>query len=125
VKKWEDQIEVIAVGIGPVLDNIGLPQPEGARLPGDGPYRSIIDRCRDAWSDFREFARSVAHGAIIHALAQLCSYYPTVELQRVATGYARGTDARKITKLEEEAKEPAKRLAEDVELFGNGEGSAS
>jgi hypothetical protein len=28
-------------------------------------------------------------------------------------------------KLEEEAKEPTKRLAKDVKLFGNGEGSAS
>jgi hypothetical protein len=32
VKKWEDEIEAIAVGIGPVLDNIGLPQLEGAWL---------------------------------------------------------------------------------------------
>jgi hypothetical protein len=62
VKKWEDKIEAIAVGIGPVLDNIGLPQPEGARLPGDGPYRSMIDHCRDVWSNFREFARSMAIG---------------------------------------------------------------
>jgi hypothetical protein len=76
---------MIVAGIGPLLDNIGLPQPEGARLPRDDPYRLIIDRCRDAWSDFREFARSVAHGAIIHALMLLRSHYPTVDLQRVAT----------------------------------------
>jgi hypothetical protein len=67
----------------------------------------------------------MAHGAIIHALVQLCSHYLTVDLQRVAIGYAQGTDAQKITKLEEVAEEPAKRLAKDVELFGNGEGSAS
>jgi hypothetical protein len=67
----------------------------------------------------------VAHGVIIHALMQLRSHYPTVDLQRVATGYAQGTDAQKITKLEKEVEDPAKRLAEDVELFGNGEGSAS
>jgi hypothetical protein len=72
VKKREDEIEAITAGIGPVLDNIGLQQPEGARLPEDGPYRSIIDHCHDAWSDFKEFARSMAHGAIIHALVQLC-----------------------------------------------------
>jgi hypothetical protein len=35
VKKREDEIEAIAAGIGPVLDNISLPQPEGPRLPGD------------------------------------------------------------------------------------------
>jgi hypothetical protein len=39
--------------------------------------------------------------------------------------YAQGTDAQKIMKLEEEVEEPAKRLDEDVELFGNGKGSAS
>jgi hypothetical protein len=61
-KKREDEIEVIVAGIGHMLDNIGLPQPKGARLPGDGPHRSIIDRCHDAWLDFKEFARSVAHG---------------------------------------------------------------
>jgi hypothetical protein len=125
VKKQEDQIEVIVVGIGPMLDNIDLPQPKGARLPEDSPYRSIVNHCYDAWLDLREFRRRMAHGAIIHALTQLCSHYPMVDLQQVATGYAQDIDARKITKLEEEAEEPAKRLAEDVDLFGNGEGSAS
>jgi hypothetical protein len=93
VKKREDEIEAIAAGIGPVLDNISLPQLEGARLLGDGPYRSTINCCHDMWSDFREFARSVVHGSINHALTQLCSHYPTVDLQRVATMYAQGTDA--------------------------------
>jgi hypothetical protein len=83
VKKREDEIEAIIIGIGPMLDNIGLPQPEGARLPRRGPYRSIIDRCRDAWLDFREFSRNVSHRAVIHALAQLHSHYSTVDLQRV------------------------------------------
>jgi hypothetical protein len=32
---------------------------------------------------------------------------------------------RNITKLEEEVEEPVTRLAKDVELFGNGEGSTS
>jgi hypothetical protein len=62
VKKREDEIEAIAAGIGHVLDNIGLPQPEDTRLPRDGPHRSIIDRCHDAWLEFKEFTRSVAHG---------------------------------------------------------------
>lgn len=39
------------------------------------------------------------------------------------TENVRGTNADKITKLEEETEEPAKRLAEDVELFGSGQGS--
>ena len=38
--------------------------------------------------------------------------------------YAQGTDAEKIVRLEDDAKEPTKRLAEDVKLFGEGGSSA-
>ena len=76
------------------------------------------------WIDFKEFVHSTTHGAIIHALAQLKSHYPLVDLQRVVTGYAQGTNADKITKLEDDVEEPTKRLAEDVKLFGEWESSA-
>ena len=42
----------------------------------------------------------------------------------MATGYAQGTNADRIAKLEDDTEEPAKRLAEDVDLFGEGESSA-
>ena len=74
--------------------------------------------------DFKEFVRSVAHGTVIHALVQMRSHYPLVDLQRVAIGYAQGTDAEKIAKLEDDEEEPAKRLAKDVKLFGEGGSSA-
>jgi len=106
-----------------MLDCIGLEQPEGGRLSGDGPHRSVMDRCQIAWTDFKELAHSMTHGAIVQALAQLKSHYPSVDLQRVATRYAQGTNADKITKLEDDVEEPAKRLAKDVELFGEGESS--
>ena len=67
---------------------------------------------------------SATHGAIIHALPQLRSHYPSVDLQWVATGYAQGTNIEKIARLEDKAEEPAKRLAEDVELFGEGDSNA-
>ena len=41
-----------------------------------------------AWIDFKEFVHSATHGAVVHALAQLKSHYPSVDLQRVAIGYA-------------------------------------
>ena len=66
----------------------------------------------------------MAHGAVIHALTQLKSHYPLVDLQWVATGYVQGTNVDKITMLENDAEEPTKRLAEDVELFGEWERSA-
>ena len=42
----------------------------------------------------------------------------------MATRYAQGTNADKITKLEDDVEELAKRLAKDVELFVKGESSA-
>ena len=74
-----------------MLDYVSLEQPEGGRLPDDGPHRLVMDHCRMAWMDFKEFAHSATHGAVVHALAQLKSHYPSVDLQRVATGYAQGS----------------------------------
>ena len=71
VKAHDEKLEAMTMGIQPVLDCIGLEQPERARLPGDEPYRLVVDHCRIAWADFKEFARNASHGAIIHALAQL------------------------------------------------------
>ena len=124
VKAHDEKLETMIIGIQPVLDCVGPEQPEGGRLPSDGPYRSVVDHCWTAWMDFKEFTRSTAHGAVIHALAQLRSHYPSVNLQRVATEYAQGTNVEKIARLEDDAEEPAKRLAEDVELFVEGESSA-
>jgi hypothetical protein len=39
------------------------------------------------------------------------------------TSYARGTDAQKTAKLEDEADEAVARLAGDVDFFGEGQGS--
>ena len=50
----------------------------------------------------------------------LWSHYPLVDLERVVTGYARGMDAAKIAKLEDEAEEPGKKLASGIDLFDKG-----
>ena len=42
----------------------------------------------------------------------------------MATGYAQGMNTEKIARLEDNAEEPAKRLAKDVELFVEGESNA-
>ena len=104
-----------------MLDCISFAPPEGSsRLPSDLPHRSIVDRCQTAWMDFKEFTRSAAHGVIVHTLAMLRSHYPSIDLERVVTGYARGTDAAKIAKLEDEADEPGEKLASYIDLFGEG-----
>ena len=120
MKAHDDNLETMIVGIQPVLDCVDLEQPEGAQLLGDGPYRTVVDHCQTAWVDFKEFTRITAHGAFIHTLAQLWSRYPSVDLRWVVTRYAQGTDAKKIARLEDDAEEPSKRLAEDVEPFGEG-----
>ena len=124
VKAHDDKLEMMIMGIQPMLDYVGLEQPEGARLPEDGSYWLVMDHCRTTWVDFKEFAPSTAHGAVVHALAQLWSHYPLVDLRWVATRYAQGMNTEKITRLEDDVEEPMKRLAEDVELFGEGGSSA-
>ena len=42
----------------------------------------------------------------------------------MATRYVQGTNTDKITKLEDDVEEPAKRLAKDVKLFGEWKSSA-
>ena len=69
VKTWDDKLETMIVGIHPMLDCVGLEQPEGGRVPGDRPHRSVVDCCRTAWANFKEFKHSVAHGAVVHAFA--------------------------------------------------------
>jgi hypothetical protein len=89
VKARGEKIEAMMAGIKLVLDCVGSEPSKGReQLPGDLPPRSIMDRCQMAWLNFKEFTRCTAHGAVIHALAQLGSHYPSVDLQRVVTGYA-------------------------------------
>ena len=103
VKAWDEEIEVMKAGNKHVFECISFEPSKGRELlPGDPPPRSILDWCRMAWSDFKEFAHSATNGAVVHALAQLRSHYPVVDLQWVVTSYARGTDAMKIARLEDE-----------------------
>ena len=84
----------MTIGIKPMLDYISFVLPEGTmQLLGDPPPQTIMDRCQTAWSDFMEFTRSAAHGAVIHALAVLQSHYSLVKPEVVMTGFARGMDA--------------------------------
>ena len=70
VKLQDKEIEVMKARIKLVLDCIGFEPSKGRELlPGDPPPRSILDRCRIVWLDFKEFPHIAAHGAIVHALA--------------------------------------------------------
>ena len=53
-----------------------------------------------------------------YALAVVRSHYPTIDLQAIEARFARGTGATKQQQLEDEVEDTAKKLAGDVDLFG-------
>ena len=57
-----------------------------------------------------------------HALAVVRSHYPTINLRAIGAGFARGTGAMKEEQLKNEVEDAAKKLAGDVDLFGEGDG---
>ena len=61
-----------------------------------------------------------------HALAMVQSHYPMINLQVIGAGFARGTGAMKQEQLKDEVEDATKKLAGDVDLFGevNGDGQA-
>ena len=46
------------------------------------------------------------------------SHYPTVDLQAIGAGFAKGTGETEHQQLEDEVEDAAKKLAGDVDLFG-------
>ena len=69
VKARDEKLEALTAGVKPVLDYVGFAPPEGAMLLlGNLPPRTIMDRCRTMWVDFKVFTRSATQGGIIHAL---------------------------------------------------------
>ena len=61
-----------------------------------------------------------------HALAVVRSHYPTINLRVIGAGFARGTSTTKEEQLKNEVEDAVKRLAGDVDLFGevDGDGQA-
>ena len=46
------------------------------------------------------------------------SHYPTIDLQAIGAGFAKGMGATEHQQLEDEVEDAAKKLAGDVDLFG-------
>ena len=109
--------------VRPVLDCIDM---EVAPQPDDRPPRldAIIDRCKVAWENFKSFNRDVVVSIVTHALAVVRSHYPMINLQAIGAGFARGTGATKQEQLKDEVEDTAKKLADDVDLFGEVDGEA-
>jgi len=62
----------------------------------------------------------------IHVLAVVRSHYPTIDLQAIGGGFAEGLSDAETQQLEDQVEDATKKLASDIDLFGetNGDGGA-
>ena len=94
------------------------PQPNDSSPHPD----TIIDRCKAAWESFKSYNHDTTASTVTHALAVVWSHYPSIDLQAIGAGFARGTGATKQQQLEDEVEDAARRLAGDVDLFSETDG---
>ena len=57
-----------------------------------------------------------------HVLAVVRSHYPTIDLQAIGGGFAEGLSDTETQQLEDEVEDAAKKLAGDIDLFGETDG---
>ena len=76
------------------------------------------------WENFKGFIRDAAVSIVTHALAVVRSHYPAINLRAIGAEFARGMGATKEEQLKDEVEDMAKRLAGDVNLFGEVDGEA-
>ena len=116
-----NKFNAVVAGVKPVLDCIDLevaPQPDGRPPCSD----TIIQRCKVAWESFKSFNRNAVVTAITHALAVVRSHYQSVDLQVIGVGFAEGMGEAETQQLEDEVEDAAKKLANDIDLFGETDG---
>ena len=53
-----------------------------------------------------------------HVLAVVWSHYPTIDLQSIGGGFAEGLSDAETQQLEDKVEDVAKKLAGDIDLFG-------
>lgn len=78
-----------------------------------------MERCKEALTRFKEFTHGIACSTAGHALVVVRSLYPSVKLEVVNMGFARGTTVARTDKLEEKVEESTIKLGDDLNLFGN------
>ena len=87
---------------------------------------TIIQRCKAAWENFKIFNRDAIVTVATHVLTVVRSHYPANNLQAIGGGFAKGLSDVETQQLEDEVEDAAKKLAGDIDLFGetNGENGA-
>ena len=75
-----------------------------------------------AWESFKSFNRDIVVTTITHALAVVWSHYQSVDLQAIGAGFTEGMGEAETQQLEDEVEDAAKKLAGDIDLFGETDG---
>ena len=58
-----------------------------------------------------------------HALVVIRSHYPAIDLQAIGGGFAEGLSEAETQQLEAEVEDAAKKLAGDIDFFGEADGN--
>lgn len=92
-------------------------------LLGDRPPcpDTTMERCESAWMHFKQYTYDTTCATVGHVLAVVRSLYPSIKLEVVNTGFARGVSGAQVMVLGQEAKESVIKLADDLDLFGERE----
>ena len=120
-----NKLDTVVAGIKPMLDCVDLevaPQPNGRPPSPD----TIIERCKAAWENFKSFNHDAIVTAVTHALGVVRSHYPTIDLQAIGARFVGGAGTTEHQQLEDGVEDAAKKLAGDIDLFGemDGDGEA-
>ena len=117
----KDNFNTVTAVIKPVLDCVDMepaPHPDGRQQGPD----TIIQRCKAAWENFKNFNHDAVMTAATHALAVVRSHYPTVDIQSIGGGFADGLSDVETQQLEDDIEDVAKMIIGDIDLFGETEG---
>jgi len=118
----KDNFNAVVTAIKLVLDCVDpetAPRLDGRRQGSD----TIIQRCKAAWENFNIFNRDAIMTVATHVLAVVQSHYPTIDVQSIGGDFAKGLSDAETQKLEDEVEDAAKKLAGDIDLFGETDGS--
>ena len=120
-KIQKENFNAVVAAIKPVLDCIDLEpatQPDGMRQHSD----TIIQRCKAAWENFKSFNRDAIVSVPTHVLAVVRSHYPTIDFQLIEDGFVEGPSDAETQQLEDEVEDATKKLANDIDFFGEMDG---
>jgi len=86
-KVQKDNFNTITATMAPVLDCVDIEPAPRLDSRQQGPD-TIIQRCKAAWENFKNFNRDAVLTAATLALAVVRSHYPSINIQSIGGGFA-------------------------------------